>query len=99
MNAMVNCVTSVPDPRRGNHRRHALGETPSMCKCASVQVCKRASVSHQYQRQLVATLVLGTGAGGWHTCTLAHSKDSPAGAAVLAEAASTYASTASMKRR
>ena len=80
MNAMVNCVTSVPDPRRGNHRKHALGETPSMCKCASVQVCKRASVSHQYQRQLVATLVLGTGAGGLHTCTFAHSKDSPAGA-------------------
>ena len=30
---------------------------------------------------MVATLVLGTGAGGLHTCTFAHSKDSPAGAA------------------
>ena len=26
MNAIVNCVTSVPDPRRGNHRKHALGD-------------------------------------------------------------------------
>ena len=94
MNAIVNCVTSVPDPRRGNHRKHALGETPSMCKCASVQVCKRASVSHQYQRQLVATLVLGTGAGGLHTCTFAHSKDSPAGAACLRNVAGIAAANA-----
>ncbi len=26
MNAIVRCVTSVPDPRRGNHRKHALGD-------------------------------------------------------------------------
>ena len=94
MNAIVNCVTSVPDPRRGNHRKHALGETPSMYKCASVQVCKRASVSHQHQRQLVATLVLETGAGGLHTFRLAHSKDSPAGAACLRNVAGIAAANA-----
>lgn len=26
MNAIVECILSVPDPRRGNHKKHALGE-------------------------------------------------------------------------
>ena len=51
-----------------------------------MQTCKRSASSgrHQHQYNYPLALELETGAEDLHICTLAHSKESPAGAAVLA---------------
>ena len=77
MSETVKCVLSVPDPRKGNHKKHELGGCP---QCASLQVCKRPSVNRQLQRQRYWHWRWPLEADRLHICTFAHSKESPAGA-------------------
>jgi hypothetical protein len=85
MKSIIECVMSVPDPRRGNHKKHELRDMlfaslmSVLCgydsyMLRSVQICKRANGQHP----AVGTSTSITTHQRWsrklvlRTCTFAH---------------------------